>query len=91
MQVVLDPYTESDIVAILSAKAGLTVQPAVLLLCAKHADGDAYRARYLCLLAMKACSDRLQEQWRSCGRSHGAGYKPDGDLRDVVELTVYTH
>jgi Cdc6-like AAA superfamily ATPase len=59
IQVVLDPYTESDMVAIISARAGAAVQLTGLQLCVKHANGNARRACNLCLQAVKlALSDR---------------------------------
>jgi Cdc6-like AAA superfamily ATPase len=46
-------FTDSDIVAILSADSGSVVQPLALELCAKQASGDSYRALELCILAAK--------------------------------------
>lgn len=59
-QVAVNPYTRSDVVAILHALVNPAVQPAALALCGKHASGDAGRACKLCHLAVKlalsACS-----------------------------------
>jgi hypothetical protein len=53
VKVVLEPYSESDLLAILSARCGSAVQPAVLEMCAKCASGDARRAIKLCELAVE--------------------------------------
>jgi hypothetical protein len=53
VQVEFKCYTESDIVAILSANSGSVVQPLALELCAKQASGDVRRACELCMLAVK--------------------------------------
>jgi Cdc6-like AAA superfamily ATPase len=52
-QAEFNAYSESDVVAILSARVGSAVQPAALELCAKHASCNARRAIQLCLAAVQ--------------------------------------
>jgi AAA domain len=56
--VVLKQFTESDVLAVLTAQAGAAVLRAAYVLCTKYARGDVERARRVCLLATKlALSD----------------------------------
>jgi Cdc6-like AAA superfamily ATPase len=52
VQVVCNPFTDNDVVTILSARVGSIVQPAALELCAKHASGSVARAIKLCCFAV---------------------------------------
>jgi Cdc6-like AAA superfamily ATPase len=63
LKLVIDPYTESDVVAILDDHFddSAIVQRAVLELCARHANGDVDRAYKLCIvaadIAMRDCNN----------------------------------
>jgi Cdc6-like AAA superfamily ATPase len=62
VKVVLEPYSESDLLAILSDRDGSAVQLAAQEMCAKCASGDARRAIAWCELAVKlALSDNSSE------------------------------
>jgi hypothetical protein len=57
--VVFKNLTESDVLAILTVQAGAAVLEAAYALCANYSNGDADRARKVCLLAIElALSDR---------------------------------
>jgi Cdc6-like AAA superfamily ATPase len=57
--VVFKKLTESDVLAILTVQAGAAVLEAAYALCAKYSNGDANRAREVCLLATQlALRDR---------------------------------
>jgi Cdc6-like AAA superfamily ATPase len=53
VQVVFNPFPDSDLVAILEDDLDTPVQPAALKLWAKHASGDARRALRLCELTLQ--------------------------------------
>jgi hypothetical protein len=53
VQVVFEPFPDSDLVDMLDEYLDGAMQPAALKLCAKHASGDARRAHRLCELVFK--------------------------------------